>query len=650
MEQYFTSKSIVVDEIFFTGDFRHAVKQKDQPINVVAQNAVDFLTYISKCVLKDKSNIYKHIHIVPGNHDLNRGDTKILGRIYKKYDLNNANFKEKINDKQTSIGYLKSRFDFFKECASLLKCSVWNSFDDGEIHRVDDVCGYSVVYLNSAIASGLKNERGKLYIGRQYLNAALKKARDLHPDKPIIVLSHNILEHIEKNERIRIKNFINDLQSTVIWLCGDVHNTEYNNSYNVVYVTTGCLIKENGTNASFIVGDLSESLIFDAHCFDSENSDWEPREALTKRINDSVPETLKPRKKNITVKNNLPPRNMYFTGRDNLLATMDKNFRQKKVIKICQNLSGLGGIGKTQLAIEYAYRYGGNYCDAVWFVESENVTSVYNSFYKFVKQFNIFLPDNPNVEELQKSIKEWLSKHNDWLLIFDNLEFYDDIHNYLPNPLNGHCIITTRKAHLPFCSLVEVKEFNLEEAVLFLKNRIPNYGENGDMCYDDFEAKAPILAERLGYLPLALEQAGAYISCVKCSFSKYLELLEQFGLNVFTESEKYSKPQLYEKVVTTTWKISFNNIINLSAKQLFNLCAYLAPDNIPVNLFIETRHNLPSPLREDIANELCKNRIVTELREYSLTSGNAEYISIHRLVQEVVRNANDKIQLGKNMF
>lgn len=111
--------------------------------------------------------------------------------------------------------------------------------------------------------------------------------------------------------------------------------------------------------------------------------------------------------------------------------------------------------------------------------------------------------------------------------------------------------------------------------------------------FSDFEENSSILAERLGYLPLALEQAAAYIREVRCSINQYLKLLEQTGINAFEDS--YASPKYYEHLVTTTWTISFM-ALEESSRQLMNLCAYMA----------------------------------------------SEYINIHRFVQEVVRNSHKK--------
>lgn len=166
---------------------------------------------------------------------------------------------------------------------------------------------------------------------------------------------------------------------------------------------------------------------------------------------------------------------------------------------------------------------------------------------------------------------------------------------YLPQNIKGNIIMTTRNERINFGRPFELDVFNVEEAVGFLKRRLSNDSEMKLEKYDfsDFEENSSILAERLGYLPLALEQAAAYIREVRCSINQYLKLLEQTGINAFEDS--YASPKYYEHLVTTTWTISFM-ALEESSRQLMNLCAYMA----------------------------------------------SEYINIHRFVQEVVRNSHKK--------
>lgn len=329
-------------------------------------------------------------------------------------------------------------------------------------------------------------------------------------------------------------------------------------------------------------------------------------------------------------------------------------FRQKnrgsekelKTVNICQTISGLGGVGKTQLAIEYGYRFGGNYEDAVWFITADSSVSIYNSFLEFAKEYRIKITENCNATELQTAVQCWLNDHEKWLLIIDNLENYYDLEPYLSNTLQGYLLITTRNTHIDIGEKYSLDVFSKDEAVDFLRKRISAIGNTKEYEFDDFNDRAPLLAKRLGYLPLALEQAGAYIAIVKCSLSEYLDLLKEYGLKVFDE-EKYSRPQDYEKVISTTWNISIACISDEGAKQLFKLCSYMDSEKIPVQFFVVIRENLMQPLLDELSNKLLTNKIVTQLREYSLTSGNADYITIHRLVQEVVRSeiSDEKIWL-----
>ena len=335
--------------------------------------------------------------------------------------------------------------------------------------------------------------------------------------------------------------------------------------------------------------------------------------------------------------NNLPEQNKYFSGRVDVLEYIDSLFNKEKkdTISICQTISGLGGIGKTQLSIQYAYNYHYKYKTCIWFVDAESSSSIYNSFSVFVQQFNLFLPKNYNTKDLQRAIKAWLSENRGWLVILDNLD-----------KINGQILITTRNTRLDYGTPFLLNVFDLNEALIFMKKRLSNTNE----CkmeyykYKDFSEKSTVLIKRLGYLPLALEQAAAYIKEVRCSISDYLELLNQSSVDAF--SDKYASPEYYTSIVTSTWNISFAALED-SSQQLLNLCAYMGADNIPVNFFAEMRDLLPDPLKNALSKQLTLNRVVTGLRTYSLASGTVEYINIHRLVQEVIRK-HLEIEEGNN--
>jgi len=363
---------------------------------------------------------------------------------------------------------------------------------------------------------------------------------------------------------------------------------------------------------------------------------------FAKSPNDDVVSVME--KADITeIKNNLPDRNEYFSGRNEKLESIERLFRneQKEAVSICQTVSGLGGIGKTQLAVEYAYRYCGNYINAIWFVVTESSTTAYNYFKDFAERMELNLPPEFKPEELQWAVKAWLSEHRHWLIIFDNLESFDVVKPYLPQKITGRIIITSRNVNVGYGTPLEIFEFQPDESLLFLQRRFSNNDEMKMENYKfaDFDEYAPKLAIRLGHLPLALEQAAAYIKNMNgYRISDYIKLLGESSIDAF--KDKDAKALHYESIVSNTWKISFD-ALSVSAQYVMNLCAYMAPDRIPVAFFVEMREKLPSPLREDLSTEQKTNRVFKDIKDFSLANGDAYFINIHRLVQEVTRKSHE---------
>lgn len=291
-----------IDELFFTGDFRHAARQKEQDMDVVAKNSVDFLRYIAECVgITDD----EHIHIVPGNHDIDRYKTAnnkeedllkqesngILKKIYNDYKIVDGKFEGTVNNSST-LDYLYSRFDFFEKCVSLLNNEVWKNLRSKPIHQTCVFEDYSIIYLNTAIASGCDEDKHNLLIGNKDFYEAVRRTEG----KIIIILAHNPLWHLADKEQVVIKHILNDNKAPVLWFCGDAHENQYDNSYNIACITVGCMIQESGTEASFCVGELSNNSLVEinAHGYSAKHSNWQPLEALTKRIRQSIPKQLQP--------------------------------------------------------------------------------------------------------------------------------------------------------------------------------------------------------------------------------------------------------------------------------------------------------------------------------------------------------------------
>ena len=198
---------------------------------------------------------------------------------------------------------------------------------------------------------------------------------------------------------------------------------------------------------------------------------------------------------------------------------------------------------------------------------------------------------------------------------------------FLPQGGGGHMIITSRNQNWGNAAkLLLVEVFEPNEAVEFVLKRTNQMDEGS----------AELLAEETGFLPLALEQAGAYIEETGIFLSDYLI---RFKKHRKTALER-GKPADYPDTVATTWEISFQAVKEKlpASAYLLNLCAFLAPDDIPKSLILGGAGDLPEPLASSTANEFAFDEIVAELRRYSLISGTGEKFSVHQLVQEVTRD------------
>jgi tetratricopeptide (TPR) repeat protein len=150
-----------------------------------------------------------------------------------------------------------------------------------------------------------------------------------------------------------------------------------------------------------------------------------------------------------------------------------------------------------------------------------------------------------------------------------------------------------------------------------------------------------MLAEELGWLPLALEHAGAYVETTGCTLAEYQRLLATQRARLW---DKAKAPDAYHATITTTWELSFQQVRaqNPAAIALFNLCCFLAPEDIPLSLLQEHKETLPEELAVLLADDLALNEAIGDLRRYSLLARDGEMLAVHRLVQSVARDQMPK--------
>ena len=324
--------------------------------------------------------------------------------------------------------------------------------------------------------------------------------------------------------------------------------------------------------------------------------------------------------------NNIPyNRNIYFTGREKLLLDLKESLSDKSgPAVLTQVMSGLGGVGKTQTALEYSYRFGKEYI-AIFWISGEHLL---NDFTNLANVLNLKERQERDLKNIViPAILGWLNENPGWLLIFDNAEEPSSLQEFLPKSGVGNILITSRNTHWGnLAKPLEVPVMEKDEAVSFLLERsgYKNISEKD-------KKQVEILSEELGYLPVALEQAAAYIESSGCGFEKYLQYFKAQA----REMMKRAKPEEYPHTVATTWKVSFEAAKeeNEDSVDLLKLCAFLAPDDIPLKIIREGREFLQG--KWDI--DLSLDDSILSLRHYSLISRVGDSVSIHRLVQAITR-------------
>lgn len=317
-------------------------------------------------------------------------------------------------------------------------------------------------------------------------------------------------------------------------------------------------------------------------------------------------------------------RNPNFTGRQELLDGLRAALTSEGTAALTQPqaIHGLGGVGKTQLATEYAYRYAGEY-DLVWWVPSEEPSALAATYAGLARALNLPEQDAAEQAVIIDAVKRWLDHNGNWLLILDNAQNPDAVHRYLPQAATGHVLITSRDPNWSsIARSLPLETFPREQAVEFLLKRT---GQSDEEAADR-------LAEALGDLPLALEQAGAYIEETGTTLADYLELFQVRSGELLSRGQ----PPGYQATVATTWELSLQQL-SKPAADLMSLFSFLAPDDIPRCLLEDGVAHLPEPLAAMVANPIALNDVVAQLRGYSLVQDGDDGWFVHRLIQLVVR-------------
>ena len=321
---------------------------------------------------------------------------------------------------------------------------------------------------------------------------------------------------------------------------------------------------------------------------------------------------------------NLPARNPGFTGRDGMLVTVRERLLAGDTA-VVQAFQGMGGVGKTQLAAEYAYRFAGAY-DLAWWVDAEQPGLIGDQFAALGMALGCLQPD-AGADAVRAAVLGELRERGGWLLVFDNAGNRADITGWLPGG-GGHVLITSRERHWTQLAVpVEVDVLARSESVAIFQGRTTGLSD-GD---------ADELAAQLGDLPLAIAQAAGFIAETSTTAAQFLQLLQtQAGQLLDLPDPESAYPQsLAAATRLIAERLDRDEPV---AAQLAGLCAFLAPEPVPEDLFTSAAGELPDELAARAADPLGWRQTLAHLTRQSLARIDARGLVMHRLTQAILRD------------
>jgi 3',5'-cyclic AMP phosphodiesterase CpdA len=672
------------ESILVTGDiaFSGATSAADEYIR-----AAQWLTSLAKVVRLDASKVL----VVPGNHDVQRSvdrSARNVGRLIRGLRAGAEPFDESLANpddvallSQRLANYLAFAQDFGpprSEAEVVENPLYWRL-----VLRAKSGLNIRFAGLNTALLAADNQDRGKLRLGNAQLAHALL---DHDPGPTVsILLSHHPFREGWVADEAHVSNWVRN--HAHVHLSGHVHLATAEQVVSAggigfIHVTAGAAHGEADetarTSHGYNFGALVRSKTGDVglvvwprrwspkkakFCLDTDNvlegathsahlvadvtlgrhtdpDDWqtEPENLRGWRATSSAQHSGSSRF-------NVPfAPNPHFCGRSIELDKLKSEWKSTAAGRPPrpQVVHGLGGVGKTQLVVEYAWREREQYGAVLW-VEADSAKSFRENLAALVESMDLREREARQQSVRMEAVLRWLQDSRGWLLVIDNVdtdEVQSAVFDALPKAAMGHILITSRIGSWELPTQVHLVDvLPLEEAAQFLINRTRGHVSPSK---DD----AIRVAQRIGGFPLALEQAASYVIESSEDFAQYLQQLESVRAPVFEHRTVGATGLAQERsAVATTWIVTEAKL-SAGARALLRLVSFFAPDEIPRDLFLRA-NTVVSDAAKLLGEELPSfddagwsefvRKCLRELKKYSLITLGSTTFSCHRLVKEVQR-------------
>lgn len=350
-------------------------------------------------------------------------------------------------------------------------------------------------------------------------------------------------------------------------------------------------------------------------------------------------------KKKGWISRHVPRPNRLFTGRRDVLNRLRAALQAGPAALIAdpQALTGLGGIGKTQTALAYIYEHWREYNWVFW-VSAETVDMLNDGLVSLAEELELLVAAPAQKNQALQLIHDWFRSESHWLLVLDNADDLDTLAPYFPRHHAGHLILTTRARNtVKWAAPIALDKLAREEGALLLLRRAGILGVY--QALEDAPAEvirsAMELCDELDGLPLALDQAGAYLAETGRTVRDYLAFYRECGLHLLDSVTGDEHACVTITFTLALQQMAARSIYGKEAVEMVRLCAFLAPDAIPEAIFTSypfgrncgesTSSDAPAPY-DAICAAVCSNSMATRNPENKT-------LTMHRLVQRVTREA-----------